>query len=151
MIDPKNSAPLFSFAIIADTHITDEEGLAIDGSHATGKKVAGKYRDLIERVNEMSPAFVVHLGDITHPTPISPDYGEAAEAFHNASDILSMPYYLVPGNHDIGEKIHPALPKLMMRFRSQNELLACMSSTSVANATVLYMRIASSLLSTQCC
>lgn len=112
MIDPKNSAPLFSFAIIADTHITDEEGLAIDGSHATGKKVAGKYRDLIERVNEMSPAFVVHLGDITHPTPISPDYGEAAEAFHNASDILSMPYYLVPGNHDIGEKIHPALPKI---------------------------------------
>ena len=23
-----------------------------------------------------------------------------------------MPYYLVPGNHDVGEKIHPALPKI---------------------------------------
>ncbi len=102
--------PLFSFAIVADTHITDEEGLAIDGSHKTGEKVAGMYRDLIQRVNDMHPEFVVHLGDITHPTPTEPDYGDAALAFHKASEIFSMPYYLVPGNHDIGEKIHPALP-----------------------------------------
>jgi len=26
--------------------------------------------------------------------------------------VFSMPYYLVPGNHDVGEKIHPALPKI---------------------------------------
>jgi 3',5'-cyclic AMP phosphodiesterase CpdA len=104
--------PLFSFAIIADTHITDEEGKAIDGSHQTGKKAASMYCDLIERVNSMEPAFVVHLGDITHPIPISPDYGETALAFHKASEIFSMPYYVVPGNHDVGEKIFPALPKL---------------------------------------
>ena len=103
---------LFSFAIIADTHITDEEAKAIDGSHQTGKKAASLYCDLIERVNSMGPAFVVHLGDITHPTPASPNYGETALAFHKASEIFSMPYYLVPGNHDIGEKIFPALPKL---------------------------------------
>jgi 3',5'-cyclic AMP phosphodiesterase CpdA len=104
--------PLFSFAIIADTHITDEEGKAIDGSHQTGKKAASMYCDLVERVNSMEPAFVVHLGDITHPIPISPDYGETALAFHKASEIFSMPYYVVPGNHDVGEKIFPALPKL---------------------------------------
>ncbi len=67
--------PLFSFAIIADTHITDEEAKAIDGSHQTGEKAASLYCDLIERVNSMEPAFVVHLGDITHPTPVSPNYG----------------------------------------------------------------------------
>ena len=104
--------PLFSFAIIADTHITDEEGQAIDASYQTDKKIASVYCDLIERVNSMEPAFVVHLGDITHPTPISPDYGETALAFHKASEIFSMPYYVVPGNHDVGEKIFPALPKL---------------------------------------
>ncbi|KKK79752.1 hypothetical protein LCGC14_2830360, partial [marine sediment metagenome] len=103
--------PLFSFAIISDTHITDEKGLAIDGSYQTGEKVAGMYCDLIERINTMEPAFVVNLGDITHPNPTSPDYGEAALAFHKASEIFSMPYYLVPGNHDVGEKLHPALPK----------------------------------------
>lgn len=112
MIKINQQTPLFSFAIIADSHITDEEGLAIDGSHQTGKKVASKYHDLIERVNLLEPAFVVHLGDITHPLPISPDYGDAAEVFLKASEIFSMPYHLVPGNHDIGEKIHPALPEL---------------------------------------
>ncbi len=96
--------PLFSFAIIADTHITDKEGQAIDASHRMGNKVASMYCDLIARVNSMEPAFVVHLGDITHPTPISPYYGETALAFHKAFEIFSMPYYLVPGNHDIGEK-----------------------------------------------
>jgi 3',5'-cyclic AMP phosphodiesterase CpdA len=110
--NPRDGAPLFSFAIIADTHITDEEGLAIDGSHATGEKVSSLYRDLVARVNDMDPAFVVHLGDITHPTPVSPDYGDAAEAFHKASEVFAMPFYLVPGNHDIGEKIHPALPRI---------------------------------------
>ncbi|MCP4379531.1 MAG: hypothetical protein GY794_25585, partial [bacterium] len=105
-------SPLFSFAIVADTHITEEEGRTIDGSGKTGRKVAGMYRDLIERVNSMKPEFVVHLGDITHPGPVSPKYGEAAQAFHKASEVFSMPYYLVPGNHDIGEKIHPALPEI---------------------------------------
>jgi len=108
----ENDRPQFSFAIIADSHITEEEGLAIDGTIETGKKVAGMYRDIIERVSAMEPEFVVHLGDITHPAPSEPDYGDAALAFHKASDILSMPYYLVPGNHDIGEKLHPALPEL---------------------------------------
>jgi 3',5'-cyclic AMP phosphodiesterase CpdA len=111
MVSDRES-PIFSFAIVADTHITEKEGRAIDGSGETGKKVAGMYHDLIERVNAMNPEFVVHLGDITHPGPASPEYGEAAQAFHKASEIFSMPYYLVPGNHDIGEKIHPALPDI---------------------------------------
>ena len=102
--------PLFSFVIIADTHITDEEGRVIVDSYQTGNNVASVYCDLIERVSSMEPAFVVHLGDITHPTPNSPDYGNTALAFHKASETFSMPYYLVPGNHDVGEKIFPASP-----------------------------------------
>ncbi len=102
--------PLFSFVIIADTHITDEEGRVIVDSYQTGNNVASVYCDLIERVSSMEPAFVVHLGDITHPTPNSPDYGGTALAFHKASETFSMPYYLVPGNHDVGEKIFPASP-----------------------------------------
>ncbi|MEQ9490899.1 MAG: metallophosphoesterase [Alphaproteobacteria bacterium] len=108
----RHEQPLFSFAIIADTHITEEERPPIDGSHENSEKISGMYRDLIERVNAMEPAFVVHLGDITHPTPISPEYSEAALAFHKASEVFEMPLYLVPGNHDIGEKLHPALPDI---------------------------------------
>ena len=70
------------------------------------------YDDLVARVNAMEPAFVVHLGDITDPVPVSPSFVDSAQAFHKASESFSMPYHLVPGNHDIGEKIHPALPKI---------------------------------------
>ena len=70
------------------------------------------YDDLIARVNAMNPEFVVHLGDITDPVPVSPEFDDSAQVFHKASEVFSMPYYLVPGNHDVGEKIHPALPKI---------------------------------------
>jgi len=104
--------PVFSFAIVADSHLTREENLSFEGSDASGDRLAALYDDLIARVNAMNPAFVVHLGDITDPVPVSPSFGDSAQAFHNSSEVFSMPYYLVPGNHDIGEKIHPALPKI---------------------------------------
>jgi len=104
--------PLFSFAIIADSHLANEKGFAVDGEESAADRIGGNYHDLIARVNAMNPEFVVHLGDFTDPVPVSPHYGDAALAFHKASEDLSMPYYLVPGNHDIGEKIHAALPKV---------------------------------------
>ncbi len=104
--------PLFSFAIVADTHLTQEENLSFESGDTYGSKLSATYGDLIARVNAMNPAFVVHLGDITDPVPVSPDFVDAAQLFHGASDVFDVPYYLVPGNHDIGEKIHPALPKI---------------------------------------
>ena len=104
--------PIFSFAIVADTHLTKEENLSFEGSDASGNRLSALYDDLVARVNAMNPAFVVHLGDITDPVPVSPGFVDSAEAFHSASGAFAMPYYLVPGNHDIGEKIHPALPKV---------------------------------------
>jgi 3',5'-cyclic AMP phosphodiesterase CpdA len=111
-VNNDNDHPLFSFAIVADTHLTKKENLSFEGSDAYGSKLAAMYDNLIARVNAMNPAFVVHLGDITDPVPVSPEFADSAQAFHKASDIFDMPYYLVPGNHDIGEKIHPALPKI---------------------------------------
>ena len=104
--------PIFSFAIVADTHLTEEENLNFEGGDAYGSKLAAMYDELIARVNAMNPAFVVHLGDITDPVPVSPEFADSAQAFHKASGIFDMPYYLVPGNHDIGEKLHPALPNI---------------------------------------
>jgi 3',5'-cyclic AMP phosphodiesterase CpdA len=104
--------PIFSFAIVADSHLTKNETLSFDGGDAYGSKLAATYDALIAHVNAMNPAFVVHLGDITDPVPVSPEFANSAQVFHNASNIFDMPYYLVPGNHDIGEKLHPALPKI---------------------------------------
>ncbi len=107
-----NDRPLFSFAIVADSHLTENEKLSFGGGDAYGSKLAATYDDLVARINAMKPEFVVHLGDITDPVPVSPKFDDSAQIFHKASDVFSMPYYLVPGNHDVGEKIHPALPKI---------------------------------------
>ena len=104
--------PIFSFAIVADTHLTRKESLSFDGNDAAGNKLAAMYNNLVARVNAMNPEFVVHLGDITDPVPVSTEFSASAQVFHKASEVFTMPYYLVPGNHDVGEKIHPALPKI---------------------------------------
>ena len=112
MVNNDNDRPLFSFAIVADTHLTRQENLSFEGGDTYGSKLAARYDDLVARVNAMAPEFVVHLGDITDPVPVSPEFDNSAQVFHKASEVFSMPYYLVPGNHDVGEKIHPALPKI---------------------------------------
>jgi len=111
-VTTNSDRPIFSFAIVADTHLTGDEELNFEGGDEYGTKLATMYDDLIKRVNAMKPSFVVHLGDITDPVPTSPAFADSAEAFHSASNVFDMPYYLAPGNHDIGEKLHPALPKI---------------------------------------
>jgi len=101
--------PLFSFAIITDTHLTVDTDFAEGGSEAT-RKLTRLYKDVVERVNAMNPAFVVHLGDMGDPVPVSQKYGASAQVFQDASRPFSVPYHVVPGNHDIGEKLHKALP-----------------------------------------
>ncbi|MCP5010029.1 MAG: hypothetical protein GY942_08645 [Aestuariibacter sp.] len=113
MVNNDNDHPLFSFAIVADTHLTrNEERLSFDGNDTYGSKLAATYEDLVARVHAMKPDFVVHLGDITDPVPVSSEFDGSAQVFHKASEVFSMPYYLVHGNQDVGEKIHPALPKI---------------------------------------
>jgi len=102
--------PLFSFVILGDTHITDEEGKSVD-CHTT-RKVAGKFDAVLDKVVALDPAFVIHLGDVTHPGPWSDDYADAAREFFDMTARIGRPWHLVPGNHDIGEKLHRALPKL---------------------------------------
>ncbi len=102
--------PLFSFVILGDTHITDEEGKSVD-QHTT-RTVAGKFDALLDKIATLEPAFVIHLGDITHPGPLSGDYPNAADEFFAMTSRIKPPWYLVPGNHDIGEKLHRALPEL---------------------------------------
>lgn len=102
--------PLFSFVVLTDSHITDEEATKVDSR--TTLMVASQFQKLLEKIDAMHPAFVIHLGDVTHPTPLADNYADAAREFHEMSRSLAMPLHLVPGNHDIGEKLHRALPVL---------------------------------------
>ena len=102
---------LFTFAVVADSHVTEEEAAAIGGYDVdTILLNVERCRYVVEEINRRAPDFVVHLGDITHPGPGTPAYEESAQRFHQVFEELECPLHLVPGNHDIGEKAFPGDP-----------------------------------------
>ena len=100
---------LFSFAVVADTHVNQEEGKA-SSDFAVNRLSNARNRHVIHEINRIAPAFVLHLGDIVHPTPIHPGYATAAASFHALAAELACPLYLTPGNHDVGDKPGDWLP-----------------------------------------
>jgi len=100
---------LFTFAVIADTHVNQEEGRA-SSDFAVNRLSNARNRHVIEALNRARPAFVLHLGDIVHPTPGHPAYGAAANAFFELAGALEAPLHLIPGNHDVGDKPGDWLP-----------------------------------------
>ena len=112
----KNINTLFRFAVIADTHITEKDAPAIDGyDQETVQLSVKRSAHIVRKLKGLSPDFVIHLGDITHPRPDHPAYNESAKAFYDVFNNVGCPIYLVAGNHDIGQKhysgvpIHPAM------------------------------------------
>ncbi|MDP6872629.1 MAG: metallophosphoesterase [Alphaproteobacteria bacterium] len=105
MSDYVSEDHLFTFAVIADTHVTEAEAEAIGGYDVdTVKLGAARSAYVVRELNRLAPDFVVHLGDITHPEPGTPAYEDSAQRFHTVYEDLECPLYLVAGNHDIGEK-----------------------------------------------
>lgn len=100
---------LFSFAVIADTHVNQEEGKA-SSDFAVNRLSNARNRHVMHALNRAKPKFVLHLGDIVHPNPGHPAYGVAAAAFHELASVLECPLYLTPGNHDVGDKPGDWLP-----------------------------------------
>lgn len=100
---------LFSFAVIADTHVNQEEGKA-SSDFAVNRLSNARNRYVMHVLKRARPDFVLHLGDIVHPTPYHPAYAVAAKAFHDLAATLDCPLYLTPGNHDVGDKPGNWLP-----------------------------------------
>ena len=68
-------------------------------------------------MGSLAPKFTVHLGDLTHPVPSMAAYSTAVEDFRNITAELNMPLYLVPGNHDVGDKPVDWAPAGVVRER----------------------------------
>lgn len=102
-------AKLFTFAVVADTHVNQEEGKA-SSDFAVNRLSNARNRNVIHEINRIAPAFVLHLGDIVHPTPIHPGYAAAAASYQALAAELRCPIHLTPGNHDVGDKPGDWLP-----------------------------------------
>jgi len=100
--------PVFRYAILSDTHIRPE------GESSSPWKVNlltnDRARWVVDRINRAEPDLVIHTGDIVHPLPHLPTYGPAAEAALDILGGLEAPCYLLPGNHDVGDKNNPTVP-----------------------------------------
>ncbi len=95
---------LFTYAVITDTHVNFSE-TECNSEFEINLRANGRLRHVIQDLNNRDISFIVHLGDIVHPVPAVPDlYMMAAERFHEQAGELKHPLYLVPGNHDIGDK-----------------------------------------------
>ena len=98
--------PLFSFAVIADTHTRPEEG-DLSSPWAVNALANDRCRYVAALLNHLEPAFVVHLGDVVHPVPT---YGAAAQAALAMFADLDAEIRYIPGNHDVGDKPFKAMP-----------------------------------------
>lgn len=97
-------ARLFSFAVIADTHLNQGE-TTCNSPFEVNRLANGRLRHVVRDLNTRDVAFVVNLGDLVHPVPAIPDlYAAAAERFQEQVAELRHPLHLVPGNHDVGDK-----------------------------------------------
>ena len=94
--------PNFTFAVIADTHVNQREDHR--PSYPSSALANARARYVIDDLNRLAPAFVIHLGDIVHPLPAQSAYVEAAKRFLELANGLNPDLYLVAGNHDVGEK-----------------------------------------------
>ena len=102
-------APLFSFAIITDTHV--RPAILDQSSPFPVNDLANdRARFAIAAIAAEKPPFVLHLGDLVHTLPHLPTYQDAAaearEIFQPVADRL----HVMPGNHDIGDKPNPDAP-----------------------------------------
>ena len=94
---------LFKVALVADTHVNEKEDRS-SSPYPANAKANPRTRHVFTWIGQKDAAFVVHLGDIVHPVPELKAYVPAAENFKALAACLPMPLYLVPGNHDIGDK-----------------------------------------------
>lgn len=94
---------LFRFVVIADTHCNQDENRSAS-PFAVNALANTRARHVISEVNQLSPEFVLHLGDLVHPVPELPSFVPAVEQFKLLTRELKARLYLIPGNHDVGDK-----------------------------------------------
>jgi UDP-2,3-diacylglucosamine pyrophosphatase LpxH len=95
---------LFTVAILADTHVTEQDGKS-NSPFLVNKMANARLSHVIGELNHNDHAFCIHLGDLVHPVPaVLNQFEQAVACFNEKISRLKSKIYLVPGNHDVGDK-----------------------------------------------
>ena len=97
---------LFSYAVIADTHINHGEK-ETNSVYPVNALHNARFRHVVNDINNRpNIEFVIHLGDLVHPVPAIPKlFQEASLRFKEITDKLKYDIHVLPGNHDVGDKV----------------------------------------------
>lgn len=98
-------APLFTFVVVADTHVNESDDTSTSPC-LTNRLANERARFVFHDIAAMDPppSFVIHLGDIVHPVPSLPAFHDAVALFKEIVAPLAVPLHVIPGNHDVGDK-----------------------------------------------
>jgi hypothetical protein len=114
----KTQSP-FTFAILTDSHIRLPQERNGPDDYPSNQLFNDRNRYVVRQINRLSPDFIVHLGDIPHLIPALPDFKKnmlmAKEIFQDFDSRL----YVLPGNHDIGDKPNAWTPAPAVSNESQ--------------------------------
>jgi len=121
---PVNNAPgVFRFAILSDR---------------TGEMRPGIFEDAVTKVNMLQPEFVMSVGDLINGYTKNPKTWDAQwREFEAIVERLQMPFYYVPGNHDItNAKLRAEWKRRRgdpyFSFVYQNVLFLCLDSDEIS-------------------
>ncbi|MFX0199052.1 MAG: metallophosphoesterase family protein [Candidatus Hodarchaeota archaeon] len=99
----------FTFAVLADSHIRLQMGNGYD-VYPSNQFANARNRYVVDKINQFNPEFVIHLGDVVYPIPALPTHENAVQLAQNLYQHLKGKFYVVPGNHDIGDKVNAWVP-----------------------------------------
>lgn len=87
---PRFAPKDFQFAVVSDN---------------TGTPRPGIFREAMEKADLLQPAFVISVGDLIEGYVETPQELHAQwDEFMSYLEPLSVPFFFVPGNHDVGRK-----------------------------------------------
>jgi len=114
-----NNPDNFHFAIVSDL---------------TGGYRQGVFEDAVKKLNLLKPEFVMSIGDLIEgrsqdDLELNRQWGE----FDGFVNKLQMPFFYVPGNHDIGDEVmaqkwHQRLGPSYYHFVYRNVLFLCLNT-----------------------
>jgi 3',5'-cyclic AMP phosphodiesterase CpdA len=114
---------LFSFAIVADTHVRSPQDAP--SPWATNELALSRMQDSYRHLGQIPFQFIMHLGDMVNPVPHLPTYASAGEAALDVVRSVPLKTHFVPGNHDVGDKVshvernHPIDDYSLERYEEQ--------------------------------
>ena len=118
-LDWNNKTENFQFVIVTDR---------------TGGERPGVFQQGLEKVNLLQPEFVMSVGDLIQGyTEDMEELNRQWDEFDNLVNQLEMPFFYVPGNHDITNKVMEELwmeryGRTYYHFVYQDVLFLCLNS-----------------------